>query len=187
MGGAPAAPFLGGELQPTPTPGDTSPVTSRDAGNRDSRPWLLWDGTCGFCCWCVEWALRRGAEHHFRISAYQDAPTPPVDEALSAACAKAVQVIHPDGQRESAGRAVLTVLKSLGWSGFVRVLRIPPLIWLVELGYRCVAANRPFLGRFASADPAVCRGLDPGAAGPGCALPGPPGASNAAPVAPPPE
>jgi cytochrome c oxidase subunit IV len=68
---------------------------------------------------------------------------------LYRACQKAVQVITGDGNILKAGRASLFVLLKLGYPRwFIYPLMVPPLIWLVELGYRIVAGHRAFFGRF---------------------------------------
>ena len=59
-----------------------------------------------------------------------------------------MHVIQPDGQMLRAGRAVLCLLGLIGYRGLVWPLRLPPLIWLVELAYQVVARNRPFFARF---------------------------------------
>ncbi len=68
--------------------------------------------------------------------------------ALYAACEHAVHVVKADGTILRGGRATLFILEHLGWGRIARVLALPPFIWLVELGYRIVAKNRPFFARF---------------------------------------
>lgn len=75
---------------------------------------------------------------------------------LLAEAKRAVQVVAPDGSRLAAGRAALFVLEAVGWHPrLARLGRRPPFVWGVELGYRVVAAHRPFFARFLfrSADP----------------------------------
>ena len=68
---------------------------------------------------------------------------------LRARAQRAVQVILPDGTRLSGGRASLFVLETIGWHPVLaRLGQRRPLLWLVELGYRLVAANRDLFGRF---------------------------------------
>ena len=68
---------------------------------------------------------------------------------LRAQARRAIQVITADGQQLSAGRAILFVLEQIEWHpNAVRLAAQRPFIWLVELGYRIVANNRPFFGRF---------------------------------------
>ena len=122
----------------------------------DRRAWLLWDGDCGVCCWWVQWARKRGAENHFRIVPYQDAPSPPMTPELLPRAARSVQVITSNGDNLEAGRACLYVLHALGRKTAARILRVPPLVWFLELGYRIVADNRPFVSRFMSRDPKTC-------------------------------
>jgi predicted DCC family thiol-disulfide oxidoreductase YuxK len=66
---------------------------------------------------------------------------------LAAACADAFHVVCADGRLLRAGRAALYVLAGLGWRRTAAVLSLPPLIWLVEVGYRVVADHRPFFSR----------------------------------------
>ena len=80
--------------------------------------------------------------------AYQDAPAPPMTPPLYAACEKAVHVLTTDGRVLRAGRASLFVLEQVGYRALARLLRLPPFIWAVELGYKLVAANRTFFSRF---------------------------------------
>ncbi len=62
---------------------------------------------------------------------------------------KAVQVITVDGHQLSAGRAILFALEETDWHpSAARLAARRPFIWLVELGYRVVARNRAFFGRF---------------------------------------
>ena len=62
---------------------------------------------------------------------------------------RAVQVITRDGDRLAAGRASLFVLAEIGWHPrLARLGRRVPFIWAVEFGYRIVARNRAFFGRF---------------------------------------
>ena len=69
-------------------------------------------------------------------------------DALRRACAHAVHVVTARGEVIRAGRAALHVLDRIGFRRTAAVLSIPPLVWLVELGYRIVARNRSFFGRF---------------------------------------
>ena len=104
--------------------------------------WLLWDGDCGFCRRAVVWALQRDHAGLLAATPYQQAPWPPMDEALAAACSRAVHLRHPDGGLDRAGRACLSVLELVGYRRIARLMRLPPLVWGVELGYWVVARNR---------------------------------------------
>jgi predicted DCC family thiol-disulfide oxidoreductase YuxK len=68
--------------------------------------------------------------------------------ALSAACTRAIHVVKRDGTILRAGRATLFILEKLGWGWAARLLALPPFLWIVELGYRIFARNRPFFARF---------------------------------------
>jgi hypothetical protein len=67
---------------------------------------------------------------------------------LRRACERAAHVITPDGLALPAGRAVLCLLALLGWPRVARILAFPPLLHLVEFGYRIVADHRSFFARF---------------------------------------
>jgi hypothetical protein len=72
--------------------------------------------------------------------------------ALREACKRAVHVVTNTGTILKAGRASLFVWEQLGHRASARALRIPPLIWAVELGYRIVASNRRFFSRLLFSD-----------------------------------
>jgi predicted DCC family thiol-disulfide oxidoreductase YuxK len=56
----------------------------------------------------------------------------------------AIQLVTPDGHRLQGGHAALVCLRETGWHPtLVRLLEHRPFVWLVELGYHFVAANRP--------------------------------------------
>jgi predicted DCC family thiol-disulfide oxidoreductase YuxK len=118
--------------------------------------WLLWDGDCGFCQHVIEWVQRRDRRSLLRAVPYQTAPSPPLTPALRRACARAVHVITADGETLRAGRACLFVLDAIGYHRTARLLRLPPLIWAVEGGYRLVARYRGPLGRLLFRN-AACR------------------------------
>jgi predicted DCC family thiol-disulfide oxidoreductase YuxK len=111
------------------------------------RHYLLWDGACGFCRRLVEWVRRRDRDTRFEIVPYQEARTPPMTPELREGCRRALHVVTSDGRILRAGRASLFVLGATGSSRLARVLSLPPLVWLVEIGYRLVSRNRSFLSR----------------------------------------
>ncbi len=108
---------------------------------------LLWDGACGFCRRAIERVRRRDRDHRFEIVAYQDATAPPMTPELAEACRRAVHVITADGHVLRAGRASLFVLGQTGHPVLARLLALPPMVWLVELGYILVARNRSLVSR----------------------------------------
>ena len=68
---------------------------------------------------------------------------------LYEACRQAAHVITAEGHIIKAGRASLFILEEIGYPRWlVRPFTWPPLVWLTEFGYRIVAENRPFFGRF---------------------------------------
>lgn len=107
-----------------------------------ARTMVLWDGECGFCRRSVDWLLARDRDGRLEAVPYQMAPAPPMTPELRQACARAVHLVEPDGRVWSAGRAVLRALEIVGYRVWPRVLRWPPFIWFIELGYWVVARNR---------------------------------------------
>lgn len=112
------------------------------------RDWIFWDGGCALCRRAVDWVARRDTDAHYRIVAYQRAPSPPMTEEIRQACASAVHVVTAEGRVLKAGRACLYILEGLGYAPLARVLGVPPMVWMVELGYRVVASRRRFFSRF---------------------------------------
>ncbi len=68
--------------------------------------------------------------------------------SLRAACVQAVHVVRANGQVLRGARAWLYVLEHIGWGRFARFLALPPMVWVMELGYRIVASHRSFFARF---------------------------------------
>jgi predicted DCC family thiol-disulfide oxidoreductase YuxK len=66
---------------------------------------------------------------------------------LRQACARAVHLLTPEGRMLRAGRACLWVLERIGYPVLARVLALPPLVWVVEVGYWLVARNRGLASR----------------------------------------
>jgi len=109
---------------------------------------ILWDGECAFCRRTAAWLLRHDQSKNLAATPYQQAPSPPMTPELAAACEKAVHVLKADGTILRAGRAALFLFEQTKWKPVARLLGLPPLVWLVEIGYGIVARNRPFFARF---------------------------------------
>jgi predicted DCC family thiol-disulfide oxidoreductase YuxK len=130
-----SARLLSGELPPLP------------GGWRGADQVLvLWDGECGFCGRCVEWARRRDRNARLLLVPYQRVPDPPLDATLRADSARAMQVFRTDGTRLRGGRGAVFCLEQLGWR-WTKPLRFAPLAWLTDLGYWFVARNRALFSR----------------------------------------
>ncbi len=118
---------------------------------RFERHQIYWDGECGLCRHFAQWVERKDAKgvRRFDLVPFQDAPDPPMDPAHREANRRAVHVYTRDGRWLRAGRSVLFVLSHLGpgWKVLAAVGRIPPFIWIVELGYVLVARNRGLVAR----------------------------------------
>ena len=117
-------------------------------GQMSQQYTILFDGDCGFCRRAVAWVVVRDKNLLFTAIPYQEASSPPMTPALYAACGRAVHVLRRDGTVLKGGRAVLFILEHTGSGALARIPAHPPLLWLVELGYRVVAGNRSWFGRF---------------------------------------
>ena len=116
--------------------------------NSSDQYWLFWDGDCRLCRRTVAWVKRHDKGNKIRAVPYQEAPRPPMTDALERRCARAVHVMTPEGKILSAGRASLCVSSLLGYRCLARALAYPPLVWFIELGYWVVARNRRFFSHF---------------------------------------
>lgn len=114
----------------------------------NARHWVLWDGACAFCRRAAAWLRRKDRHHRFEVVAYQEAPSPPITPALYRACQQALHVVTTEGKVLRGGRACLFIVGGLGWRRLASFLGWPPFIWIVELSYRIVAANRRLASRF---------------------------------------
>lgn len=112
------------------------------------QTWLFYDGDCGFCRSCVAWLQAKDTHGRLRAVPYQDAPDPPLIPPLRARAKHSVLTIEPNDEVRIGGRAVLGALTEVGWmTPLVKIASLPPLIWLVEIGYRIVAGNRSRISR----------------------------------------
>lgn len=111
----------------------------------DRAHFLLFDGDCEFCQKWAAWLHARDAQtRRFRIMPWQDAPSPPMTPLLQVQSRQAVQLITNDGRHLQGGQAALFALRETGWyPALVSLLERRPFVWLVDLGYRVVASNRP--------------------------------------------
>ncbi|WP_269525226.1 thiol-disulfide oxidoreductase DCC family protein [Coraliomargarita parva] len=108
-------------------------------------PVMLWDGDCEFCAkWIERWHRLTGDAVSYRP--YQDA-LEDFPQLSVAACRRAVQLVLPDGTVFSGAHAVLRTLSIAGRYPRLLVLYegFPLFRWLMDLGYRFVAANRSWL------------------------------------------
>ncbi len=111
--------------------------------------WLIWDGGCMFCGSAVSWFGRLDRERQFTIVSYAECPSPPLTPVLRQEAERAMQVVTRDGRRISGGRAVLFFLEEVGWHRtLMRLAARPPLVWIVDAGYRVVAKHRDVFSRF---------------------------------------
>ena len=122
---------------------DSAPAKSALVRHR-----VLWDGDCVFCGRAARWCQRKDVRDRLELIAYQEAPSPPMTDALRLACADALHVVCRDGRVLRAGRALLFAFGELGYPRTARLFARRPLIWAVEVVYFGVARNRQLLSRF---------------------------------------
>jgi predicted DCC family thiol-disulfide oxidoreductase YuxK len=124
------------------------PTMPTETTIQPGQTWLFYDGDCGFCRSCVDWLKAKDRQGKLHAVPYQDAPDPPLIPPLRARAKHSVLTIGPNDDVHVAGRAVLGALDSVGWmTPLVKIASLPPLIWLVEFGYRIVAGNRSRISR----------------------------------------
>jgi len=121
-----------------------------------NRHWVLWDGDCGLCRAAADWVRRRDRGGRLAVAAWQRAPSPPMTEALAAACRQAVQVVTRDGTVLAGAEAVAFVLGEVGWPRWARLLTRPPLRWVLRQAYAWLARHRGALSRLLGL-PAACQ------------------------------
>ena len=108
----------------------------------EERAWLLFDGDCGFCTHLADWVARRDQGRRLRVTAYQEAPSPPMTPELRAACAEALHAITLRGRVLRGGDATIFALNAVGRRGLARVLWLRPLRDVMGFGYKIVARMR---------------------------------------------
>ena len=122
----------------------------------DDRGVLLFDGDCGICTRLARRAAIIDRKRRFRIEPYQAFD----EEALSAhgldheACARAVQLITPDGRVRSGAFAVNRFLITyMPYRVLVPWLYVLfPLLAAEVVGYAVVAGNRHRISRWMGLD-----------------------------------
>ena len=126
----------------------SSPASNLRSPIPDACYWLFWDGDCGFCRRGVAWVKQHDKADRINAVPYQEAPRPPMTDALAMQCVRAIHVITPSGQIFSGGRASLCLFGVIGYWRLACLLSFPPFVWFVEAGYWIVARNRRFFSRF---------------------------------------
>jgi predicted DCC family thiol-disulfide oxidoreductase YuxK len=118
-----------------------SPVPDENP-QRDARPWMIFDGDCGFCrAWIEYWKTRTGEK--VRYAPYQEAGDqfPQISREEFAA---AVKLILPDGEVRSGAHAVFSALAALPAGRRMLGLyeRLPGARPFCEITYRVIARHR---------------------------------------------
>jgi predicted DCC family thiol-disulfide oxidoreductase YuxK len=103
---------------------------------------VVWDDGCGFCATWVKWFRRLDWLHALRFVSRSELPTSglPVSED---AAARALQIVSPSGRVHGGFAAVTRILEIIPVSFlWAPLLRLPPVAWAGEIGYRWVALRR---------------------------------------------
>ena len=103
---------------------------------------VVWDDGCGFCAIWVAWFRRLDWLNALRFVKRSELSTSglPVTED---AAARALQLVSPKGAVHGGFAAVGRILEVLPISFlWAPLLRLPPIAWVGELGYRRVALRR---------------------------------------------
>ena len=110
----------------------------------DARPTLIFDGECRFCRrWVARWRKQTGAGVQYLPFQRLAERFPQVSRED---CEKAIQFIDATG-RVSSGADAVTRLHDYGLRGGHSLgvfLSLPPIIWVLRLGYKIVAHHRAF-------------------------------------------
>jgi predicted DCC family thiol-disulfide oxidoreductase YuxK len=92
------------------------------------RPTLVYDGDCGFCRRCAEWARRRLPQGH-DVVAWQELPDLDALGLTAADVTRASYWIDADGRPHRGERGVAMALIKIGgfWTVVGRMLLLPPI------------------------------------------------------------
>ena len=66
---------------------------------------------------------------------------------FAAKCEEDMYVLCTDGTVVRGGRGMLFVFGEIGWARTVRLLSLPPMIWIVNVVYTLVATHRRLFSR----------------------------------------
>jgi predicted DCC family thiol-disulfide oxidoreductase YuxK len=118
---------------------------------------LVYDGDCGFCTRCVEWALAR-LPYRPAVVAWQHADLGGLG-VTRAEAEHSVLWVEPSGRVSSGHVAVARLLVASGgaWALLGRLAMVPPVSWIAAAAYRLVAVNR---GRLPGGTPACALPAD---------------------------
>jgi predicted DCC family thiol-disulfide oxidoreductase YuxK len=107
------------------------------------RPLLIYDGECGLCSLCAEWARRRLPSGN-NVIAWQRLPDLDALELTANDVTNAAYWIDADGQQHCGERAVARALVEIGglWAVLGRAILLPPVTVLAAAMYRLIARNR---------------------------------------------
>lgn len=107
------------------------------------RPLLIYDGDCGLCSLCADWARRRLPSGH-NVIAWQQLHDLDSIELTTNDVTTAAYWIDADGQQHGGERAIARAFVEIGglWAVAGRAILLPPVTVLAAAVYRLIARNR---------------------------------------------
>ncbi|HEX2360803.1 MAG TPA: DUF393 domain-containing protein [Jiangellaceae bacterium] len=106
------------------------------------RPVLVYDGDCAFCTSCVKF-VDRWVPTTAEVAPWQFADLLELGVTADRA-ERELLWVHASGRVDGGADAVAALLVDSGgaWRLLGRLMLVPPVSWIADVGYRLVAANR---------------------------------------------
>jgi predicted DCC family thiol-disulfide oxidoreductase YuxK len=105
------------------------------------QPILFYDGHCALCHGLVRWVAAHDKQALFAFAPLQGATFRKVAKAASGDTPDSVIVIDQSGQQYVGSDAIIFVLRTLGRTGWARMLEMVPRV-IRDWGYRFIARVR---------------------------------------------
>jgi predicted DCC family thiol-disulfide oxidoreductase YuxK len=111
-------------------------------GSDSPRPLLvIYDGDCGVCQATVDWFGRRDLRGQLSFQSNAEPLPPEVKQEQTTHTVFAID--RSSGRQWVRAAALARMLAALpGWAVLGFLLRVPPISWFADLGYRLFARNR---------------------------------------------
>ena len=124
------------------------PVLEPNRSERSAAAQLtvFFDGACPLCRREIDFYRgQRGSEHLDWVDLSAAPPVRPLAPGLDLGTALArMHVMHPDGSFSSGGAAFAAIWRALPrFAVLGKIASVPPVAWLLEIGYRLFLRVRP--------------------------------------------